>query len=110
MLKRAETSHRRRRTRSSPRRLVRLAFLATTAVFIGLFLLTYGPYWASHISARLDPDRAALGTALTAPNVADLKAAYALRDFKPIWMAHGRPTPDAACPARRLRGRGPFPP
>lgn len=70
--------------------------MATTAVFVGLFLIAYGPYWAGQIFSGLDPDRAALRTALTAPNVADLKADYALRNFKPIWMAHGRPTPEAS--------------
>jgi murein L,D-transpeptidase YcbB/YkuD len=106
VLKRTETSHRRRRTRSSPRRLIRLAFLTTTAVFIGLFLVAYGPYWVNQILGGLDPDRAALRTALTASNVADLKPDYALRDFKPVWMAHQRPTPDAADLIHRLSMSG----
>lgn len=66
---------------------VAIAAAATVAVI-------YGPGWSGALQAYVDADRTALRTALKAPEMAELRLAYAARDFKPIWIEGRRARPE----------------
>lgn len=74
--------------------------MAAALVAVGLFF--YGPPVLGEIQARFLPDRVALRTALAQPEMAELRAAYAERDYKPIWISGGKARPEAAAIVRIL--------
>ena len=49
-------------------------------------LAVYGPGWVAAIQSDVIPERRALRLALEAPDMADLRAFYAARNYKPIWI------------------------
>jgi murein L,D-transpeptidase YcbB/YkuD len=86
------------------RRRRRLRFGRRTAwMFLGVMALgvlgwvgvLYGPGLTDTIMLDLDPERSAVKAALEAPDMAELEAGYAQRDYKPIWLNHGRAAPEA---------------
>jgi murein L,D-transpeptidase YcbB/YkuD len=83
-------------------------------MFIGLVALgalgaggvLYGPGLTETIRLALDPERSAIKAALNAPGMAELKAGYAERDYKPIWLNNGRAAPEVEELLRRLSVSG----
>ena len=68
--------------------------------------LVYGPGLIGAIAIGADPQRAAVRAALAAPAMADLRPGYAERSYRPIWLDHGRPRPEADDLLARLSASG----
>ncbi len=82
---------------SRPRlHLIRDIILALMLAAAGPATVLWVPHWTGRFAeAVFHPDRAAVRAAVRASGDPDLDAAYALGGFRPLWLAHGRPRPEA---------------
>ncbi len=81
-----------------------MGVVALGALWVGGVL--YGPGLSETVRLALDPERSAIKAALGAPGMAELRAGYAERDYRPIWLHNGRAAPEAEELLHRLSVSG----